>query len=81
MQLNTTDYGLCDTIPKLGDTNTEGVRGIFHYLGVHVFTGYASLENQNGLLPTLRMYFIVHQGDSHVMVRGNQESQWTCSSQ
>ena len=39
MQLNTTGHGLCDTFPKFGDTYTQGVRGIFHYLGVHVFTG------------------------------------------
>ena len=66
-------------ISQFGDTNIQCVRGIFYYLGVHVFTGKASLENQNGLLPTLRLYFIVHQGDSHVMVRVNQESQRTCS--
>ena len=32
-----------------GDSLTQGVRGIFHYmhLGVHVFTGEASLENHD----------------------------------
>ena len=39
MQLNTTDHGVCDIFPTFGDTNTRDVRGIFHYLGVHVFTG------------------------------------------
>ena len=39
MQLNTTYHGSCDTFPKFGDTNTQVVRGIFHYLGVHLFTG------------------------------------------
>ena len=52
---------------------------MFHCLCVHVFTGYASLENQSELLPTLRSYFIVHQGHSHVMIGGNQESQQPCT--
>ena len=39
MQLYTTDHSLCDTFPKFGDSNTQGVRGLFHYLGIHIFTG------------------------------------------
>ena len=39
MQLNTTDHGLWDTFPEFGGSNTQGVGGIFHYLGVNVFTG------------------------------------------
>ena len=81
MQLNITDHGLCDTFPVFGGSNNQGVRCIFHCLGVHVFTGKASQENQNGLLPTLRLHFIVYQGDSHVMVRDSQKSQRLCNSQ
>ena len=80
MQLNTTDHGLCDTFAEFSDSNTQVVCGIFHYLSVHVFTGLASLENQNVLLPALWLYFIVHQGNSRAISRGNQESQRTCSS-
>ena len=48
-------------------------RSRFHWLGV---TG----KPECTLLPTLWLYFIVHQYDSHVVERDNQESQRTCSS-
>ena len=65
MQLNTTDHGLCDTFPEFGDSNTQDFQGIFHYFGVDVFTGQASLEDQNGLLPTLRLN-VIDRGGSRI---------------
>ena len=67
MQLNITDHGLCDAFPELGGSNNQGcsmhfslfMRSRFHWSGV---TG-----NRNGLLPPLRLHFIVYHYDDVIM--------------